>query len=290
MENVKERRERDPGDGLRVDLHSHSTCSDGVLSPAALVARAAEQGVGLLAITDHDTTAGVGEAREAAAALGIKLIAGVEISVSWQGRVIHVLGLNVDPLQPQLAAGLHSLADVRVARAERLAEKLEKIGISGALAGARAQAGGGIPGRNHFARFLVEAGHARDTRRAFKHYLARGASCHVSCEWAGLETALGWIAAAGGVAVLAHPARYGLSNGALRRLLAEFRGAGGMGMEVISGPQTADLTATMARYSRQFDLLASRGSDFHEPGAGPELGRLPPLPADCAPVWLDWAA
>lgn len=285
MENVENREQ-----GPRVDLHSHSTCSDGILSPAALVERAAAQGVELLAITDHDTTAGVNEAREAADAQGVKLIAGVEISVSWQGRVIHVLGLNVDPAQPALAAGLQSLSGVRVERAERLAEKLEKAGIPGALTGARAQAGGGVPGRNHFARFLVETGHARDTRRAFKRYLARGASCHVSCEWAGLEQALAWIAGAGGAAVLAHPARYGLSNGALRRLLAEFRAAGGVGMEVISGPQTADLTATMARYARQFDLLASRGSDFHEPGAGPELGRLPPLPAGCTPVWLDWAA
>ncbi|MDR2878155.1 MAG: PHP domain-containing protein [Chromatiales bacterium] len=286
MENIEAREFSGP----RVDLHSHSTCSDGVLSPAALVARAAQQGVDLLAITDHDTTAGVSEARTAAATLGLKLIAGVEISVSWQNRVLHVLGLNVDPQHPELAAGLQALGEVRVVRAERLAEKLEKIGIAGALAGAREQAGGGIPGRNHFARFLVAAGHARDTQRAFKRYLVRGASCHVSCEWAGLDAALSWISSAGGVSVLAHPARYKLTNGALRRLLAEFRAAGGVGMEVISGFQTADLTATMARYARQFDLLASRGSDFHEPGAGLELGRLPPLPEDCTPVWQSWAA
>ncbi len=274
----------------RVDLHSHSTCSDGVLPPAALIARAAEQGVDMLAITDHDSTAGVAEARAAAAAAGLRLIAGVEISVSWQGKVIHVLGLNVDPAHPALADGLAAMAQVRMRRAERLGEKLEQAGVAGALAGARAQAGGGIPGRNHFARYLVERGHARDLRRAFKRYLARGASCYVAAEWAGLDEALAWIAGAGGRAVVAHPARYQLTGAGLRRLLAAFKDAGGAGMEVISGMQSEDITATLAGHAQAFGLLASVGSDFHEPGAGPELGRLPPLPAACTPVWDDWLA
>jgi predicted metal-dependent phosphoesterase TrpH len=276
------------GQTARIDLHSHSTCSDGVLPPAALVARAVEQGVDVLALTDHDSTAGVAEAREAAAAAGLKLIAGVEISVSWQGKVLHVLGLNVDPAHPALCAGLAAMAEVRVRRAARLGEKLEQAGVAGALAGAQAQASGGIPGRNHFARYLVERGHARDLRRAFKRYLARGASCYVAAEWATLDEALGWIEAAGGRAVLAHPARYRLSGTAMRRMLAAFKEAGGDGMEVISGMQSADLTATLAGHAQTFGLLASAGSDFHEPGAGPELGRLPPLPAACTPVWQDW--
>lgn len=275
---------------LRIDLHSHSTCSDGVLSPAALVARAAEQGVDVLAITDHDSTAGVAEARAAAADAGLRLIAGVEISVSWQGKVLHVLGLDVDPDHAALRDGLAAMAQVRVRRAERLGEKLEQAGVSGALAGAQAQAGGGIPGRNHFARYLVERGHARDLRRAFKRYLARGASCYVAAEWAGLDEALGWITAAGGRSVLAHPARYQLTGTGLRRLLAAFKEAGGAGMEVISGVQSADVTATLAGHAQTFGLLASAGSDFHEPGAGPELGRLPPLPVACTPVWQDWFA
>ena len=278
----------DSGRAPCADLHAHSTCSDGVLSPTALVRRAAEQGVDLLAITDHDTTGGIAEAREAAVAAGLRLVPGVEISVSWQGQVLHVLGLGVDPASRPLCEGLEALARVRVERAERLARKLEQAGIAGSLAGARAQAGGGVPGRNHFARFLVERGHARDLRRAFKRYLARGASCYVPGQWAELDEALGWIAAAGGRSVLAHPARYRLTGSALKRLLATFRDAGGEGMEVISGPQTADVTATLAKHAREFGLLASRGSDFHEPGAGPELGRLPPLPAGCTPVWREW--
>lgn len=275
---------------VRIDLHSHSTCSDGVLPPAALVARAVEQGVDVLALTDHDSTAGVAEARGAAAAAGLKLIAGVEISVSWQGKVIHVLGLNVDPTHPALCAGLAAMAQVRVRRAVRLGEKLEQAGVADALAGAQAQAGGGIPGRNHFARYLVERGHARDLQRAFKRYLARGASCYVAAEWATLDEALGWIAAADGRAVLAHPARYRLTGAGLRRLLAAFKEAGGAGMEVISGVQSADVTAVLAGHAQNLGLLASAGSDFHEPGAGPELGRLPPLPAGCTPVWQDWLA
>ncbi|MDX9740234.1 MAG: PHP domain-containing protein [Gammaproteobacteria bacterium] len=275
---------------LRADLHSHSNCSDGVLSPSALVERAAAQGVELLAITDHDTTAGVADARAAAERLGLRLIAGVEISVSWKGQVLHVLGLNIDPGHPELSAGLQRLERVRIERAERMAAKLERAGVAGALAGAQAQAGDTVPGRNHFARYLVETGHARDLQRAFKRYLVRGASCYVACQWATLEEALAWIAAAGGQGVLAHPARYRMSRSALRRTLEAFSAAGGVGMEIISGNQTPEVTAALAAHAHALGLLASRGSDFHEPGAGPELGRLAPLPAGCTPVWLDWAA
>jgi predicted metal-dependent phosphoesterase TrpH len=275
---------------LRVDLHSHSNRSDGVLTPSALVERAAAQGVELLAITDHDTTAGVAEARDAAQRFGLRLIAGVEISVSWGGQVLHVLGLNVDPDHPELAEGLRRQERVRVERAERMAARFERAGVTGALEGARAIAGDTVPGRSHFARFLVEAGHARDMERAFKRYLVRGASCYVACQWASLEEALSWIAGAGGQAVLAHPARYRMSRTALRRTLEAFSAAGGAGLEVISGNQDREVTTALAAHAREFGLLASSGSDFHQPGAGPELGRLAPLPADCTPVWLDWAA
>lgn len=274
---------------LRVDLHSHSNCSDGVLTPSALVERAAAQGVELLAITDHDTTAGVAEARAAAQRLGLRLVAGVEISVSWRGQVLHVLGLNVDPEHPGLTEGLRRLERARVERAERMAAKLERAGVAGALEGARAKAGDTVPGRSHFARFLVEAGHARDIERAFKRYLVRGASCYVAGHWAELEEALAWIAAAGGQSVLAHPARYRMSRTALRRTLEAFSATGGSGLEIISGNQDPEVTATLAAHARDFDLLGSMGSDFHFPG-GPELGRLAALPAGCTPVWLDWAA
>lgn len=267
------------------DLHCHTTCSDGLLSPADLVARAAAHGVDLLAVTDHDTTAGIAEARRAAAAAGVTLVPGVEISVSVAGRVVHVLGLGVDPDSPDLARGLARLESVREGRAGEMAARLERIGIGGSLEGAAAYARPGVPGRGHFARYLVENGHAPDMKRAFKRFLQRGAPAWVSAEWAGLEEALAWIRAAGGRGVLAHPARYGMTRTALRRLLGVFRDAGGEGMEVISGNQTPDLTRDLARQAGELDLYASRGSDFHGPGAGVELGRLPPLPQDCIPLW-----
>ncbi len=271
------------------DLHSHSHHSDGVLSPTALVWRAREHGVDVLALTDHDSTAGLEEARQAAEAAGIGLVDGVELSVSWKEQLIHVVALGVDPGSPGLVAGLAGQHATRIERAERIAAKFDRIGITGSLAGAIAQAGDAAPGRNHFARFLIEQGHARDTRQAFRRWLGRSGRCHVPSRWAGLEEALEWVRAAGGEAVLAHPLRYGMTRSALARFLDAFRAAGGEAIEVVSGRQTAEHTRMLTGLAARYALRASTGSDFHAPGAEwSELGRASPLPAECVPIWRDW--
>jgi hypothetical protein len=272
-----------------VDLHSHSHYSDGTLAPAALVRHARASGVDVLALTDHDTTAGIAEAQAAAREAGLRLIPGVEISVTWTQRVIHIVGLGIDPLCERLQAGLVRLGAVRQERARLIAERLAKCGIPGALAGAAQQAGGGVVGRNHFARFLVERGYARDAQRAFRRYLGRGGSCHVASEWARLDEAVEWIRAAGGVAVVAHPARYAMTRGVMRRLLQEFVAAGGGAIEVVSSSHDAQQARMMAAYAREFALCGSAGSDFHAPEhAWTVPGRLAALPPGCEPVWRRW--
>ncbi len=273
----------------RYDLHCHSTVSDGMLAPAAVVALACAQGVDVLALTDHDTTDGLAEARAAAAGSGLALIAGAELSVSWLGLTLHVLGLNLDEHEVTLAAGLARQRQARRERAARIGTRLAAHGIEGAFAAAEALAGAGSVGRTHFARHLVATGQARDVNDAFKRYLRRGKPGHVAVEWAALPEAIGWIRAAGGVAVLAHPARYELTATRMRVLLGEFKDCGGAGIEVVSGNQRPDALHHHAGLARQFGLLASCGTDYH----GPEqtwlaLGRLPPLPADLTPVWQTW--
>ena len=275
-----------PAMSLRYDLHSHSTASDGTLPPGELVRRARGAGVEVLALTDHDTLAGLAEAAEAAGELGMRLVPGVEISVSWNGHTVHVLGLDVDPASAALRQGLARLCEYRGWRAREIGRRLEKAGIAGAYAGASALAQGELVGRTHFARFLVQAGHARDLREVFRRFLVQGRPGHVSGEWAALEEVLHWIRDAGGLAVIAHPARYRMTRSKLRRLLGEFRELGGQGLEVVSGSHSKDECFTMARHARDFGLLASAGSDYH----GPEnpwinLGQLPELPHGCSPVW-----
>lgn len=271
---------------LHHDLHSHSLASDGTLSPADLVARACAAGVDVLALTDHDSLDGLEEAEAAARAQGLRLVQGVEISVTWSRQTIHVLGLLVDRHNPELQAGLRSLQTFRDWRAEEIGRRLAKAGIEGAFPAARTLARGRIVSRTHFARFLVEQGHAASLREVFKHYLVNNKPGYVSGEWASLEDALGWIRAAGGLAVLAHPARYAMSASKRRRLLEEFRECGGVGMEVVSGSHSRDEALTMAALSRTTPLLASRGSDFHGPeNPWVELGRLQELPSGCSPLW-----
>ncbi|BAZ94586.1 metal-dependent phosphoesterases [Thiohalobacter thiocyanaticus] len=271
------------------DLHTHSRQSDGTLTPTALVERAAAAGVEVLALTDHDTLSGIDEARSAARAAGIRLIPGVEISVTWNRQTIHVVALNVDPAAPELRAGLERLQEFRVWRAEEIGRQLAKAGIEGATEGARRHAQGVLISRTHFARYLVEIGRAKDLRAVFKKFLIRNKPGHVSGQWAGLEEAVGWIRAAGGQAVIAHPARYRLTGSKLRRLIAEFRDCGGEGLEVVSGSHSQQDMHNMASLARQCGLLASRGSDYHGPeNAWIELGRLPALPADLTPVWQAW--
>jgi hypothetical protein len=272
-----------------VDLHLHSTASDGVLDPAALVAHVAACGVELMALTDHDTVAGVEAAAAAARASGIGFVAGVELSASWRGRTIHVLGLAIDPAAARLAAGLAAQQARRERRAERIARRLDAGGAPGGAALAAIRAAGSLPTRTHFARALVEAGAVVDVGAAFERWLGRGRPGHVAGEWPELAEATAWILAAGGKAAIAHPLRYTLSAGARRELCAEFRAAGGQGIEVVtggSGPAQREQAISLAV---RCGLEGSVGSDFHDPAVpwNPP-GRLAKLPDSIRPIWSDF--
>lgn len=274
---------------LQYDLHSHSQASDGTLTATGLVQRACSAGVDVLALTDHDSVDGLAEARAAAKDLPLHLIAGVEISVTWNNQTIHILGLNLDPDNMALRTGLISLQTFRDWRAEEIGRRLDKAGIEGAYAGARRLASGRIVSRTHFAHFLVEQGRARSVRDVFKKFLVRNKPGYVPGEWTTLNEAVSWIRGAGGVAVVAHPARYGLTGSKLRRLLVDFKACGGTAIEVVSGSHTADDVHRMAGIARSLDLKASRGSDYHGPeNPWIELGRIAILPDGCVPVWDDW--
>jgi predicted metal-dependent phosphoesterase TrpH len=273
------------------DLHAHSTASDGTLAPGELVRQAAAAGVGTLALTDHDTLEGVAEAAAVAAEVGITLVPGVEISVTWEGGTVHLVGLQVDPECDELQRGLARLREFRDWRAREIGRRLARdAGVNGAFEGALALSNGRLVSRTHFARYLVAQGRAESVRAVFGRFLKQGKPGHVPGQWAELAEAVGWIRAAGGQAVLAHPARYPLSRSKLRRLLREFVAAGGVGLEVVSGSHSLDDVHHMARHAQDFRLLASAGSDYHGPEQSwLELGRLPALPPGCRPIWADWA-
>jgi len=274
----------------RYDLHCHSTFSDGLLPPAEVVRRAAMNGVEVLALTDHDETSGLAEAAAAARDAGIVLVPGSELSVSWGDLTIHVVALGIDPGNPALLAGLAAIREGRDGRARRIADSLATAGIDDAFDGARAYVtSDALISRTHFARFLVEMGHVRDVKDAFKRYLTPGKPGYVEHAWATLPEAIGWIRGAGGDAVLAHPGRYKVDAAGMRRLLGEFRDAGGAAIEVLSSSHSAAQVDEYATLSRVFGLKASCGSDYHGPGESwVELGDLPPLPAGTVPVWSDW--
>jgi predicted metal-dependent phosphoesterase TrpH len=274
----------------RYDLHCHSTHSDGLLTPGALVARAAERGVDVLALTDHDEVGGLAEAREAAVAAGITLICGSELSVTWEGTTIHVVALGIDPDNAALCEGLAGIRAGRSKRARRIADALAGAGIEGAYEGAmRYVTSERLVSRTHFARYLVEAGHVREMKDVFARFLTPGKPGHVAHEWATLTQALGWIHAAGGQAVIAHPGRYKVSAGGMRRLLAEFRAMGGDAIEIVSPSHTQQQCAEFATQARILGLRGSCGSDWHGPGESwMELGALPDMPAGVVPVWKDW--
>jgi predicted metal-dependent phosphoesterase TrpH len=274
---------------LNIDLHCHSNVSDGVLSPEALVARAAANGVHGLALTDHDDVAGLAAARRAAAGFDLALINGVEISVTWGGQTVHVVGLRIDPECPVLAGGLHDIRRGRIERARRMGDDLAQAGIVGAYEGAYDYAvNKQMVGRTHFARWLVAQGHAPDIRAAFRRYLTRGHPGYVEHQWTSLENAVGWILASGGMAVIAHPGRYAFAAREMHRLLDAFRALGGEGIEVITGSHHPSEYGKWADLARAFGLKVSRGADFHAPGEGIDIGRLPALPHFCQPVWQDW--
>jgi predicted metal-dependent phosphoesterase TrpH len=275
---------------LNIDLHCHSTASDGLLTPAQLVEHAASLGVEVLALTDHDEVSGLDEARRTAAANGIMFVNGVEISASWRGQTLHIVGLGIDPDHPQLASGLISIRDGRTVRARNIAAQLDKFGIHDSFEGACRNAGEDhLIGRMHFARFLVEQGYARDVKTVFRHYLVKGKPGYTPHHWPSLSDAVGWIRDSGGRAVIAHPGRYKVSKDVLEELLLEFRTLGGEAIEVVTSSHTPEQSLLFARHSQRLGLLASRGSDFHGPGESYfDLGRMPYLPENCTPVWHDW--
>jgi predicted metal-dependent phosphoesterase TrpH len=272
------------------DLHCHSNASDGLLAPAELVRRAAANGVDILALTDHDELCGLAEARAQAATLGLRFIDGVEVSITWGGITIHVVGLNIDPGNQQLQQGLHVIRQGRAERAKKMAQDLTRVGIPGSLEGAYAYVENpNLIGRTHFARFLVEKRYVSDVKSAFQHYLVSGKPGYVPHQWATLEEALAYIKAGGGIPVVAHPGRYKLTRTEMRKFLGEFRDGGGAGIEVITSSHTPEQFLEYAILAKEFGFLASRGSDFHGPGESRvDLGKLPDLAADLKPVWHDW--
>jgi len=274
---------------MHIDLHTHTTASDGVLTPGELLDKARQRGVSVLSITDHDSVAGYDEL--AGTEIDLTLIPGLEWSTRWRRLEIHVLGLGIRPDDAGLRRALQQQQAARRDRAGRIAAKLEKLGVEQPLEGARRQAGDRIIGRPHFARHMVDTGFVRDESRAFSKYLAAGKPAWCGTEWAGMEQVIEWTHAAGGQAVLAHPAAYKLTRIKLTELAEGFRAAGGDGMEVVSGKQIRDVTTNLANLCRKTGLLASCGSDFHRSGPGmAEPGDCDLPISACRPVWEGWPA
>lgn len=271
----------------KYDLHSHSTASDGFLSPTELLKRAHQQEVTALALTDHDTTTGLAEAQQAATTLGIRLINGIELSVTWNSHCFHIVGLNINPENPTLQAGIKQIQAIRYERVSKIAKLLEKKKIFGSYEAVIAAAGEtGMITRSHFADFLVAQHHVDTEQEAFDRYLGQGKPAYTSTTWAELNDAVSWINQAGGVAVLAHPMRYNLTASWMKRFLTAFKEAGGTGIEVITGRFNPDEVRRSADYAKKFELAGSVGSDFHSPkNVWLELGRLAPLPEGVKPVW-----
>ena len=272
---------------INADLHCHSVVSDGTLTPEELAERAHANGVRLWALTDHDELGGQQRARAAAADLKIDYLAGVEISVTWMGQTIHIVGLGIDEQHAGILEGLKQTREGRGDRAKLMAEQLLKAGIPGAYEGALHYAGNhDLISRTHFARFLVEQGVCRDTEQVFKNYLVEDKPGYVPHRWASLADAIAWIKAAGGVAVIAHPGRYRLNAMQMDELFKFFKEHGGLGIEVITGSHTPDQYQEYGKIAQQYGFLASRGSDFHDPSEShTDLGVLPLLPDYLTPVW-----
>jgi hypothetical protein len=275
---------------LNVDLHCHSNVSDGVLPPAAVAARAKANGVDVWALTDHDEVDGIPEAREAARALGLRYVTGVEISITWASETVHIVGLQIDETNEDLVLGLAHTRSGRERRAREIAAQLAKVGIPDAFDGALKYVGNpDLISRTHFARYILELGLHDEVGDVFRHYLTEGKPGFVPHRWATLKQAVTWIRGAGGVAVLAHPGRYKFDEIALDAFLNEFKQLGGTAVEVVTGSHTVDEYDQYAKVAKSYGLLASRGSDFHGPGESHiDLGALPPLPSGLLPVWHDW--
>lgn len=273
-----------------IDLHSHSQFSDGSLSPTDLVLLAAKAGVRAIALTDHDSTDGISEAQVAADRAGITLIPGVEISAIWGVHTIHVVGLQVAVDNAQLREGLARQAGARAERGRQIGARLEALGLAGAYAGTLALASSAdAVSRTHFAQWLYGNGHVTSIQQSFDRYLGPRKPASVPMPWATLADTIGWIHAAGGVAVLAHPGRYDLTRTKMRSLITDFKAAGGDAMEVATATEKPDMVRYLGVLSQQFELLASQGSDYHgKPAPWIAMGRFPTLPKDCTPVWTAW--
>jgi predicted metal-dependent phosphoesterase TrpH len=272
---------------LNADLHCHSVVSDGTLTPEALAARAKANGVQLWALTDHDEIGGQERAIAAAKAEGMKYLTGVEISITFAGKTVHIVGLGFDHTNQALVQGLRNTRGGRAERAKEMSDGLAKVGIQGAFEGALQYAGNHeLISRTHFARFLVETGVCKDTSEVFRKYLTENKPGFVPHRWASLENAVKWITGAGGVAVIAHPARYGFTANEEFALFTEFKQHGGRGVEVVTGSHSIADALQYAETALEFELAASRGSDFHSPDEShTDLGTLPWLPGQLKPVW-----
>jgi len=272
---------------LNADLHCHSVVSDGTLTPEQLAARAKANGVELWALTDHDEVGGQDRALAAAQANGMKYLTGVEISITFANKTVHIVGLGFDAHDEQLKQGLHQTRGGRGERAKEMSDGLAKVGIHGAYEGALKYAGNHeLISRTHFARFLVESGVCQDTHDVFRRFLTEGNPGFVPHSWASLKNAVQWIVQAKGMAVIAHPARYGFTPNEEFALFTEFKNHGGQGVEVVTGSHTPAEYVTYADMAKEFDLFASRGSDFHSPSESRiDLGTLPWLPGQLTPVW-----
>jgi len=280
-----------------IDLHTHSTASDGTLSPEALVQHVSALGVDLFALTDHDTIAGLAAAGQAAESTGVELLSGVEISTSWGRRSVHVVGLGFDVesaglkqfLREQERQFLREQESRRQRRAEQLGERLARLGVSGALAGATAKAGGGVPGRAHFARYLVDQGRVPDFARAFKRYLGKGRPAYIQPQWPELPEVVAVIQQAGGAAVLAHPMRYEVGRPLIKELLLQFKTAGGDAIEVVTAGDDAGRIDWLGEQAVIHGFAGSVGSDFHSPEQRwIRPGALAALPKQVEPLWSRW--
>jgi 3',5'-nucleoside bisphosphate phosphatase len=272
---------------LNADLHCHSVVSDGTLTPEQLAARAKANGVELWALTDHDEVGGQDRALAAAQSAGMKYLTGVEISITFANKTVHIVGLGFDAHDEQLQKGLHQTRGGRGERAKEMSDGLAKVGIHGSYEGALKYAGNHeLISRTHFARFLVETGACQDTNEVFRRFLTEGNPGFVPHSWASLKDAVQWIVQAKGMAVIAHPARYGFTPNEEFALFTEFKNHGGQGVEVVTGSHTPAEYVTYADMAKEFDLFASRGSDFHSPSESRiDLGTLPWLPGQLTPVW-----
>ena len=268
------------------DLHCHSTASDGAFSPEAVVIRAQQQGVTSLALTDHDTVAGLAAANKTADSIGLNFIPGIELSSNWQNHCLHIVGLGIDPTYQPLVEITDHLQTLRYERSEKMAAKLEKKRIFGDLEAVQAAAGDGMITRTHFADFLLSQKHVDTHQEAFDRYLGQGKSAFVPTIWPEVEEVVKWITGAGGIAVIAHPLRYKLSAKYIKRLLAEFKLFGGKGIEVITSRISQDEIRLITKYAQEYELAGSVGSDFHnDTNPYVELGRIAQLPANITPVW-----